>query len=58
VDHRKRTIRVYTAPDQSVRLTEQDTLDGGEVLPGLQVPVRRLFERRLAKPVRKKRPKA
>src|SRR5262249_42473795 len=30
----KRTVQVFTAPDQSITLTETDTLDGGEVLPG------------------------
>jgi Uma2 family endonuclease len=45
VDPQQRVVRVYTAPDQSVRLAEGQTLDGGDVLSGLQVPVRRLFER-------------
>jgi Uma2 family endonuclease len=58
VDPRKRLVRVYTAPDQLIRLTERDALDGGEVLPGLQLPVRRIFERLQDKPGRKKRPKS
>jgi Uma2 family endonuclease len=58
VDPRKRLVKVYTAPDESVRLTEPDTLDGGEVLPGLQLPVRRIFERLEEKPRRKKPPRA
>jgi Uma2 family endonuclease len=45
VDPRKRTVVVHTAPDVSRTLTEADTLDGGDVLPGLQLPVRRIFER-------------
>jgi Uma2 family endonuclease len=57
VNPRKRVVRVYTAPDQSAELTESDTLDGGEVLPGLQLPVRRIFER-LPKRARKRRPRA
>jgi Uma2 family endonuclease len=57
VDPRKRVVRVYTAPDRSVELTESDTLDGGEVLPGLELPIRRIFER-LPKRDRKRRPKA
>jgi Uma2 family endonuclease len=58
IDPRKRLVRVYTAPDQSTRLTERDSLDGGDVLPGLRLPVRRLFERLPDKPSRKKRPKS
>ncbi len=38
-----RSVRVYTAPDQSATLTESDVLDGGDVLPGLALPLRRLF---------------
>jgi Uma2 family endonuclease len=38
-----RTVKVYNAPDQSVTLTEDQTLDGGEVLPGLALPLRRVF---------------
>lgn len=43
VDPKKRTIQVYTAPDQVVTLTEVDTLDGGDVLPGFSLPVRQIF---------------
>ena len=38
-----RSVRVYTAPDQSVTLAENQTLDGGDVLPGLALPLRRVF---------------
>ena len=38
-----RTVQVYTAPDQSKTLTEKQVLDGGEVLPGLALPLRRIF---------------
>jgi Uma2 family endonuclease len=38
-----RTVRVYTAPDQSTTLNEDQTLDGGGVLPGLALPLRRVF---------------
>jgi hypothetical protein len=34
VDSRKRTVRVHTAVDQSVLITEGEALDGGAVLPG------------------------
>jgi Uma2 family endonuclease len=45
VDPVKRTVEVFTAPKQSEVLTEADTLDGGDVLPGLALPVKRVFER-------------
>jgi Uma2 family endonuclease len=44
-DPRRRVVIVHTRPDESQELTEADTLDGGTVLPGLQLPVRRVFER-------------
>jgi Uma2 family endonuclease len=45
VDPDSRTVTVYTAPDEKVICTEADTLDGGKVLPGLSIPVLRIFER-------------
>jgi Uma2 family endonuclease len=43
VDLRRRTVEVYTAPDQCATLSEKDTLDGGKVLPGFALPVRQVF---------------
>src|SRR5262249_23151428 len=43
VDRRTRTVQVFTAPDQSRTLTEDQELDGGDVLPGFSVPLRQLF---------------
>lgn len=43
VDPRDKTVMVYTAADQSTKLTEQDTLDGGEVLPGLSINLAEFF---------------
>jgi Uma2 family endonuclease len=43
VDPEPRTVQVFTAPDQSTTLTEEQTLDGGDVLPGLSLPVRQIF---------------
>src|SRR5262249_4389072 len=40
LDPRKRTIRVYSAPDESVLFREGQTIDGGEVLP---LPVAQVF---------------
>jgi Uma2 family endonuclease len=45
IDPHKRTIAVYTAPDQMTTLTEKETLDGGHVLPGFTMPVKDLFAR-------------
>jgi Uma2 family endonuclease len=41
----KRTVEVYTAPDQCTRLDINDTLDGGDVLPGFRLPLKKLFAR-------------
>ena len=43
IDPRKRTVDVYTSPTQSVTLGINDTLDGGTVLPGFQLPLAELF---------------
>jgi Uma2 family endonuclease len=60
VDPRRRTVSVFTTsdPEAGVTLTEADTLDGGTVLPGLALPVARIFERlpkEARRPPRKKR---
>ncbi len=38
-----RSVSVYTSPDESTMLTEDETLTGGAVLPGLALPLRRVF---------------
>ncbi len=43
VDPDRRMVRVYTAPDEMRKLTEADTLDGGDVLPGFSLPLAELF---------------
>lgn len=43
VDHRKRTVRVHTAIDESVLIKEGQTLDGGALLPGFMLPLDELF---------------
>jgi Uma2 family endonuclease len=43
VDPRERTVDVYTAVDQFTTLTEDQTLDGGNVLPGFTLPLRGFF---------------
>jgi Uma2 family endonuclease len=45
VDPATRTVRVYSSPDDPVTLTERDTLDGGDVLPGFALPLKDLFAR-------------
>jgi len=45
VDPDRRTVDVYTAPDQRTRLAESDTLDGDPVLPGFRLPLKQLFAR-------------
>lgn len=44
VDPSKRTVRVYTGRHESRLLRESHTLDDGNVLPGLEIPVRTIFE--------------
>src|SRR5262249_28109228 len=43
IDPRRRTVDVYPAPDQTTRLTADQILDGGVVLPGFQLPLADLF---------------
>ncbi|MCS6863345.1 MAG: hypothetical protein NZT92_23810, partial [Abditibacteriales bacterium] len=43
LDTQRRAVKVYPG---GVTLHEDDALDGGTVLPGFAVPVRRLFRRR------------
>ena len=43
IDPDDRTATTYLDPDHPVVLDEGQTLDGGAVLPGFTVPVRRLF---------------
>jgi Uma2 family endonuclease len=43
IEPRTRTARAYTAEDQCVELGERDSLSGGEVLPGFELPLQDLF---------------
>jgi Uma2 family endonuclease len=45
VDPEARTVRVYTSPNRSRLLREGQTADGGDVLPGFTLPIRRWFTR-------------
>ena len=44
INPRKRPVTVYRSLSDIVILTENDTLDGGEVVPGWTLPVREIFE--------------
>ncbi len=43
VDPRARTVKVHTSADHSYTLAEDQTLAGGDVLPGFALPIRELF---------------
>jgi Uma2 family endonuclease len=43
VDPETRTVRVYASVDEFTVLEEEDTLDGGAVLPEFTLPLRELF---------------
>lgn len=43
VDPRRREVRVHTSPADPVVLTAADVLDGGDVLPGFQLPLAEWF---------------
>jgi Uma2 family endonuclease len=40
---RRRAVTVYRSLTDSITLREDETLDGGDVVPGWQIPVRDLF---------------
>ena len=43
VNPKQRTVRVYTAPDRSTLLREDQSLDGDDVLPGFSLSIRDWF---------------
>jgi Uma2 family endonuclease len=43
VDYQKRTITEHRSRQRVRVLTEEDTLDGGDVVPGFSMPVREVF---------------
>ena len=45
VNPKTRSVRVYTSPRKSRLVTEDQTLDGADVLPGFVLPLRKLFAR-------------
>ena len=52
VDPFRRVLEVHTSADDFVTLKETDTLDGGTVFPGLDLPLARIFE--LVPPTKKR----
>lgn len=44
LEARNRTAKIYRSPTDVVILTEADTLDGGDVVPGWSMPVSEIFE--------------
>jgi Uma2 family endonuclease len=53
IDLKTRSACVYTSPTEHRRLSETESLDGGDVLPSFSLPLKRLFAR--ANPRRKRR---
>lgn len=45
IDPQRRTARVYTGPDQFQEIGPDGTLEGGDVLPGFTLSLKRLFTR-------------
>ena len=43
VNPRQRAVTVYHSRTDVVRLTEEDTLEGGAAVPGWQLPIREVF---------------
>jgi Uma2 family endonuclease len=51
VDRNARTVKVYETPENARVFTENDTLDGGNVLPELSLSVREIFARTPPQPL-------
>jgi Uma2 family endonuclease len=43
VNPKSKTVTVYRSLTDTVTMAEKDTLDGGEVVPGFQIPVAEIF---------------
>lgn len=50
VEPQKKTVLVYTSLHRFRLLTEDDTLDGGKVLPGFTLSIKKWFQRASRKP--------
>lgn len=49
VDYRRREVVVHRSTTDPVTLTEDDVLDGGDVVPGWRMPVSEMFAARVSK---------
>ena len=54
IDPKTRTAEVFTASDVKTAIPADGTIDGGDVLPGFQLPLAKLFARFPALPTKKK----
>ena len=45
INPKRQSARVYTSPNQFQEIAPEGTLDGGDVLPGFVLPLKRLFTR-------------
>jgi len=45
VDPKNRTSKVYSSPRKGKLIQEHEALEGGSVLPGFSLPLRKLFAR-------------
>jgi Uma2 family endonuclease len=43
IDPQTRSAKAYTAEDRCVELSESQSLSGGDVLPGFELPLKELF---------------
>jgi Uma2 family endonuclease len=57
IDPRARTAAAYTAPDEKTDIPTGGALDGGEVLPGLTLPLTSLFADLPPEPAKKSKGK-
>lgn len=49
VDYRRREVAVHRSTSDPVTLTEDDVLDGGDIIPGWTMPVSEMFAARVSK---------
>jgi Uma2 family endonuclease len=45
IDPKTQTAEIYTSPDEKRHLGQDDSLDGGKLLPGFSLPLKKLFAR-------------
>jgi Uma2 family endonuclease len=45
IDPKTQSATVYTSPSKASRIGSEQSLEGGDVLPGLRIPLKPLFAR-------------